>query len=297
MVNKKTKKPQRPFEKWLKKINWTKRAKAICKPCWEIKYCPYGPLVEDFPLKREPDEKSCRIFGHDCPVFYVAEPFTETKELRNISRTIPRVTQFRVLKRENQICASCGNSVKDEDVEFDHIIPWSKGGPSDEHNVRLLCRMCNKKRGNKFENQYLVASVTDHLNDPVGIEFLGFLLLALEFAQSCYEDNRQFPTAKQFADFFTGGKVSVVEERAAEYVIDLRDFFRGNKPHEIKQRVFKALAYRWGFIDRVVHKLLDSALKYGVDIEELFIAELSLISRLGWTVKLTASAQQKWKSK
>ena len=22
----------------------------ICKPCWELKYCPYGPLVEDFPL-------------------------------------------------------------------------------------------------------------------------------------------------------------------------------------------------------------------------------------------------------
>ena len=22
----------------------------VCKPCWEIKYCPYGPLVEDFPL-------------------------------------------------------------------------------------------------------------------------------------------------------------------------------------------------------------------------------------------------------
>src|SRR5229473_5814126 len=23
-----------------------------CKPCWELKYCPYGPLVEQFPLPR-----------------------------------------------------------------------------------------------------------------------------------------------------------------------------------------------------------------------------------------------------
>jgi len=46
----------------------------------QIKYCPYGPLVEQFPLD-PPDERSCRIFGHHCPVFYVAEPFTETKEL------------------------------------------------------------------------------------------------------------------------------------------------------------------------------------------------------------------------
>jgi hypothetical protein len=22
---------------------------SVCKPCWELKYCPYGPLVELFP--------------------------------------------------------------------------------------------------------------------------------------------------------------------------------------------------------------------------------------------------------
>lgn len=30
--------------------NMTERTKVVCKPCWELKYCPYGPLVEDFPL-------------------------------------------------------------------------------------------------------------------------------------------------------------------------------------------------------------------------------------------------------
>jgi hypothetical protein len=29
---------------------WKKRAEHVCKPCWELKYCPYGPLVEQFPL-------------------------------------------------------------------------------------------------------------------------------------------------------------------------------------------------------------------------------------------------------
>ena len=24
--------------------------KQVCEPCWELKFCPYGPLVEDFPL-------------------------------------------------------------------------------------------------------------------------------------------------------------------------------------------------------------------------------------------------------
>jgi hypothetical protein len=26
------------------------RTKNVCKPCWELRYCPYGPLVEAFPL-------------------------------------------------------------------------------------------------------------------------------------------------------------------------------------------------------------------------------------------------------
>lgn len=29
---------------------WKAAKKWACKPCWELKYCPYGPLVEDSPL-------------------------------------------------------------------------------------------------------------------------------------------------------------------------------------------------------------------------------------------------------
>ncbi len=30
--------------------DWKKRTSRLCKPCWELKYCLYGPLVEQFPL-------------------------------------------------------------------------------------------------------------------------------------------------------------------------------------------------------------------------------------------------------
>lgn len=104
------------------RVEWERRTKSVCKPCWELKYCPYGPLVEDFPLlpptraeairhneflkrqlavgaydrkrtmvfrrevkefdplqypvrhKRFDVEKSCTVFGHMCPVFFVDEP-------------------------------------------------------------------------------------------------------------------------------------------------------------------------------------------------------------------------------
>jgi len=29
---------------------WREASRQVCKPCWEIKYCPYGPLVEQSPL-------------------------------------------------------------------------------------------------------------------------------------------------------------------------------------------------------------------------------------------------------
>ena len=29
--------------------DWKERTSRVCKPCWELKYCPYGPLVEQLP--------------------------------------------------------------------------------------------------------------------------------------------------------------------------------------------------------------------------------------------------------
>ena len=49
----------------------------VSKPCHQLGFCPFGPLVEEFPLKAVPDEQSCTIFGHDCPVFHCAEPFVD----------------------------------------------------------------------------------------------------------------------------------------------------------------------------------------------------------------------------
>lgn len=30
--------------------DWRERKSRVCKPCWELRYCPYGPLVEQSPL-------------------------------------------------------------------------------------------------------------------------------------------------------------------------------------------------------------------------------------------------------
>ena len=41
-------------------------------PCKRLNYCPYGTLVEYYPLL-DRSEYSCPTFGHDCPAYYQAE--------------------------------------------------------------------------------------------------------------------------------------------------------------------------------------------------------------------------------
>lgn len=282
------------IQAWAEKVNWRRRVKAVCKPCWELKYCPYGPLVEYFPLRRERDERSCRIFGHDCPVFFVAEPLTETKELRNITRRIPRGVQFRVLKRENQICRRCGQPVKDDEVHFDHVIPWAKGGPSDEHNVQLLCRKCNLKKGKSFEEDHLVSSLSDHLAEPVGPDILAFLSMAVAFSHGFRNSVGRSPTAQDFADEFAAGEATGFEEMAAEMVQDLDEIFRLRSCDGMSRAAFRALRYRWGYKDGEVRKLRFAAKSFDLDPLDLLAAEVELVRRLGWRVRTNSKDAARW---
>jgi hypothetical protein len=178
---------------------WAQRTQHVCKPCWELKYCPYGPLVEQFPLlpqlrrhaiehneflksqlakgaydearqeifeeevatfkpedypeELDPSdvEKKCSVFGHLCPVFFVNEPFSETREARRITRHIPRAVMMRVVRRDNNQCQLCSRVLRDDEIEFDHIIPFAKGGATEEHNLRVTCYDCNRSKGDDYD--------------------------------------------------------------------------------------------------------------------------------------------------
>lgn len=60
---------------------------------------------------------------------------------------IPDDVKIFVWRRDEGKCVSCGSQ---ENIEFDHIIPFSKGGSSTERNLQLLCEICNKKKSNNI---------------------------------------------------------------------------------------------------------------------------------------------------
>ena len=49
-----------------------------------------------------------------------------------------------VWQRDGGRCAKCGGQVN---LEFDHIIPFAKGGNNTARNLQLLCENCNWVKG------------------------------------------------------------------------------------------------------------------------------------------------------
>lgn len=94
-------------------------------------------------------DTQCNVFGHICPVVYCGESITETSEVRRRGRYISFAVKMRVVRRDNHTCQQCGKHLRDDEVEFDHIIPVAKGGSTEEHNLRLTCFDCNRGKSDK----------------------------------------------------------------------------------------------------------------------------------------------------
>ena len=74
------------------------------------------------------------------------EPRNATR--RQASRTIPSAVKRKVWARDEGRCVLCGAN---DDLHFDHEIPFSKGGASTIENVRVLCASCNLRKGARIE--------------------------------------------------------------------------------------------------------------------------------------------------
>jgi hypothetical protein len=63
------------------------------------------------------------------------------------SRTIPQDVKIAVTLRDGGRCRICGST---KDLQYDHIIPYSKGGRSDDaNNIQLLCGYHNRLKSDR----------------------------------------------------------------------------------------------------------------------------------------------------
>jgi hypothetical protein len=62
---------------------------------------------------------------------------------------IPESVRHEVWRRDRGRCVDCGSR---ENLEFDHIVPWSKGGSNTARNLELRCEICNRRKAAKFSS-------------------------------------------------------------------------------------------------------------------------------------------------
>lgn len=70
---------------------------------------------------------------------------TGNENLLNI-RSFSDAQKREAYERQKGICKKCGKPFKFEEMEGDHITPWSKGGKTTPENCQMLCLDCNRQK-------------------------------------------------------------------------------------------------------------------------------------------------------
>lgn len=99
-------------------------------------------IREDLLAKERKRKLQREVYNEMIEAGEIAVPFTEPKR-----ELIPQDVMDSVWNRDNGQCVYCGSQ---ESIEFDHIIPFSKGGSNTYRNLQILCKKCNVLKSNKI---------------------------------------------------------------------------------------------------------------------------------------------------
>ena len=102
----------------------------------------YNKLGKEYEIV---DEDYGKYFNQEQEYSWTLYPKKEI--IHKASRRISQVVKDKVWKRDEGKCTQCGSREK---LEFDHIIPHSKGGANTYRNIQLLCEKCNRTKSDKI---------------------------------------------------------------------------------------------------------------------------------------------------
>lgn len=134
-------------------INWvtmvfSKYRKEMKGVEWGFLYNTYGkqpfnpPLIEDEVSRLMQDEDVTNKKGI---YSYIFDRNQRHLHIRAFSDRMKR----EAYERQKGICPMCGEHFDIEQMEGDHITPWSEGGMTVAENCQMLCKSCNRIKSNK----------------------------------------------------------------------------------------------------------------------------------------------------
>jgi vacuolar-type H+-ATPase catalytic subunit A/Vma1 len=52
-------------------------------------------------------------------------------------------------EKQKGVCRKCKKSFEYDEMEVDHIKPWSEVGKTSPDNLQMICKYCNRRKGKK----------------------------------------------------------------------------------------------------------------------------------------------------
>ena len=75
-------------------------------------------------------------------------PYLLTREEKHLSiRAFTDAMKAEAFERQGGICPRCGKKFDIDDMDGDHIDPWTEGGKTIAENCQMLCKPCNRRKG------------------------------------------------------------------------------------------------------------------------------------------------------
>ena len=134
-------------------VDWVKA--TFTKYRKQMKGVEWGPLYNRFkdedldPVALEDETKRLMLDDEVQRKSGIYSYLLDGDERHLNLRTFSPGTMAEVFERQEGICPLCDEKFGIEEMEGDHIDPWSKGGKTDADNCQMLCKPCNRRKGSK----------------------------------------------------------------------------------------------------------------------------------------------------
>lgn len=133
---------------WVEAIFPVKRKK-------EMKGVEWGELYDEFKNevldanKLEAEIKTL-MFDDEVTDKKGIYPYVLTRDEKHLNlRAFSDGMKRKMYEKQNGICPHCKEKFEINQMEGDHIVPWSEGGKTNEDNGQMLCRNCNRRKSDK----------------------------------------------------------------------------------------------------------------------------------------------------
>jgi predicted restriction endonuclease len=138
------------FSYFLKVIDWVemtfvKYRKEMKGQDWGTLYNNYQNIVVD---TAELENEIAKLMADDdVSNKRGVYPYVPTRQEKYLSiRIFDNRMKRSAYEKQKGICKKCGKKFEIEQMEADHITPWSKGGKTVAENCQMLCRECNRRK-------------------------------------------------------------------------------------------------------------------------------------------------------